>query len=243
MEKRIIARGLLAGALAGVLAFVFARIFIEPVIGRAVGYEDGRGDAEAAISGVHDHAMEVFTRGVQSNIGMGFGVLAFAVAMGALFAVTFVVAYPRFTGLGPRALALVLAAGAFGAVYLVPFLKYPANPPSIGNPDTIRDRTGLYLLMVVLSLALAVGAVWLGRRLSARLGGWGATLAGAAAYVVATAIVETNFPVERDGSRISFPHAKPQIMAVERASLCVNGQHESLRHSLSMSLTVDVETV
>jgi hypothetical protein len=194
MEKRIIARGLLAGALAGVLAFVFARIFIEPVIGRAVGYEDGRGDAEAAISGVHDHAMEVFTRGVQSNIGMGFGVLAFAVAMGALFAVTFVVAYPRFTGLGPRALALVLAAGAFGAVYLVPFLKYPANPPSIGNPDTIRDRTGLYLLMVVLSLALAVGAVWLGRRLSARLGGWGATLAGAAAYVVAIAIVMLVLP-------------------------------------------------
>jgi hypothetical protein len=194
MEKRIIARGLLAGALAGVLAFVFARIFIEPVVGRANGYEQGRGDAEAAISGVHDHGMEVFTRGVQSNIGMGFGVLAFAVAMGALFAVAFVVAHTRFTGLGPGALALVLAAAAFGAVYLVPFLKYPANPPSIGSPDTIRDRTGLYLLMVVLSLALAIGAVWLGRRLSPRLGVWGATSAGAAAYVVAIAIVMLVLP-------------------------------------------------
>ena len=33
--------------------------------------------------------VEVFTRGVQANVGMGFGVLAFSVAMGALFAVVF----------------------------------------------------------------------------------------------------------------------------------------------------------
>ena len=43
MEKRIIARGLLAGALSGVLAFVFAGIFVEPVIGHAIDYKDGRG--------------------------------------------------------------------------------------------------------------------------------------------------------------------------------------------------------
>ena len=45
MEKQIIGRGLLAGALAGLLAFVFARIFCEPVIERAIGYEDGVGEA------------------------------------------------------------------------------------------------------------------------------------------------------------------------------------------------------
>src|SRR3982074_1897977 len=194
MEKRIIARGLLAGALAGVLAFVFARIFIEPVIGRAVGYEDGRGDAEAAISGVHDHAMEVFTRGVQSNIGMGFGVLAFAVAMGALFAVTFVVAYPRFTGLGPRALALVLAAGAFGAVYLVPFLKYPANPPSIGNPDTIQYRTSVYVVLILASVVAMVFTAMLQRRLAERLGGWNATLLAGGIYLVVIALCYAVFP-------------------------------------------------
>jgi hypothetical protein len=213
MEKRIIARGLLAGALAGVLAFVFARIFVEPVVDRAIAYEEGRGDAESAMSGAHEHGMEVFTRGVQANIGMGFGVVAFSVAMGALFAVAFIVAHPRFTGLSPRALALVLAAGAFGAVYLVPFLKYPANPPSIGHEETIRDRTGLYLLAVVLSLALAVGAVWLGGKLSPRLGIWRATLAAAGAYVVAVAIVmvvlppvaETPEPLKDPSGAIIYP--------------------------------------
>ena len=188
MEKRIIARGLLAGALAGVLAFVFARIFVEPVIGRAIDYEDGRSDAEAAM-GAHEHGMEVFTRGVQANIGMGFGVLAFAVAMGALFAVAFVVVYGRVGGLSPRALALLMAAAAFGAICLVPFLKYPANPPSIGDGQTIGDRTGLYLLMVVTSLSLAATAFWLGRRLAPRLGACGATFAATGAYALAMGVV------------------------------------------------------
>jgi len=84
VEKRLIARGLLAGTVAAVLAFLFARLFAEPVIGRAIGYEDGRTDAEEA-HGVHEHGVELFTRGVQSNVGLGFGVLIFGVAMGALF--------------------------------------------------------------------------------------------------------------------------------------------------------------
>ena len=66
---------------------------------------------------------------------------------------------------------------------------------------------------------------------------------GAHEEVVTTAIVETNFLVERDGSGVSFPHPKPQIVAVERASLVMNTEHESLRHSFSLSLTVDVEAI
>ena len=213
MEKRIIWRGLLAGATAGVLAFVFARIFLEPVIGRAIEYEGGRGEVESALSGVHEHEMEMFTRGMQANIGMGFGVLAFAVAMGALFSVAFIVAYARFATASARAQALVLAAGAFAVVYLVPFLKYPANPPSIGDPDTIGKRTGLYLLMIVLSLAFAIAAVWLGRRLLPRLGGWAATLSGIGAYIVVMAVVmlvlppvsEVPQPLLNDQGAIMYP--------------------------------------
>jgi hypothetical protein len=144
---------------------------------------------------------------------MGFGVLAFSVAMGALFAVVFIVAYGRVGVVGPRALSLLLAAGAFGAIYVVPFLKYPANPPSIGHEETIGERTGLYLLMVMLSLALAVAALWLGRRLVPRLGFWGAALSGLGAYIVAIAIVmlvlppvaETPQPLRDPSGAIVYP--------------------------------------
>jgi hypothetical protein len=194
MEKRVIWRGLLAGATAGVVAFVFARIFLEPVIGRAIDYEGGRGEAESAMTGAHEHEMEVFTRGVQANIGMGFGVLAFSVAMGALFSVAFIVAYSRFATASVRAQSLAMAAVAFVVVYFVPFLKYPANPPSIGDPDTIGKRTALYLSMIVLSLAFATAATWLGRWLLPKLGAWGATLSAIGAYILAVAVVMLVLP-------------------------------------------------
>jgi hypothetical protein len=126
VEKRLIARGLMAGLVGAVLAFLFARLFAEPVIGRAIAYEDGRTEAEQA-QGVHEHGTELFTRGVQTGAGLGFGVLIFGVAMGALFAVLFCVAYGRVGGsaesTAPRLLSVQLAAGAFVAVYLVPFVK------------------------------------------------------------------------------------------------------------------------
>jgi predicted cobalt transporter CbtA len=195
MEKQIIGRGLLAGALAGVLAFVYARIFVEPVIDRAIGYEDGIGAAHEAMHGGHGHEhAEVFTRGVQANIGMGFGVLAFGVAMGALFAVVFAVTYGRVGNISARLLSLYVAGGMLLSLYVVPGLKYPANPPAVSLDETIRQRTLLYLLMVVLSAALFVGAVYLGRQLVARLGAWNATLVAAASYVAAIAVVMLILP-------------------------------------------------
>ena len=128
--------------------------------------------------GGHEHGAEVFTRGVQANIGMGFGVLAFSVAMGALFAVVFAVTYGRVGNVSARLLSLYVAGGMLLSLYVVPALKYPPNPPAVSLDETIRQRTLLYLLMVVLSAALFVGAVYLGRQLAARLGAWNATLVG-----------------------------------------------------------------
>jgi predicted cobalt transporter CbtA len=206
VEKRLIARGLLAGAIGAVLAFVFARLCAEPVIGRAIAFEDGRTAAENA-HGVQEHGAELFTRGVQANVGLGFGVLIFGVAMGAVFAVLFCVVYGRAGGIGPQQLSLLLAAGAFVAVYLVPFVKYPPNPPAVGQADTIGARTGWYLVMVLASVVLAIAAVWLARRLAAQLGSWNGRLLAAAAYLVAIAVLmvllptvdETPAPL-RDGS-------------------------------------------
>jgi predicted cobalt transporter CbtA len=193
MEKRLIARGLVAGAIAAVLAFAFARLCAEPVIGRAIAFEDGRTDAEAA-HGVHEHGVDLFTRGVQANVGLGFGVLIFGVAMGALFAVLFCVVYGRVEGVGPQRLSMLLAAAAFVAVYLVPFVKYPPNPPAVGQSDTIGMRTGWYLVMVLASVVLAVAAVMLARRLSIRVGAWNGRLLATGSYLAAIAVVRVVVP-------------------------------------------------
>ena len=199
MEKKLIVRGILAGAIAGLLAFAFARIFAEPVITQAINYESGRDAVVAAIDKaaglpVPDTSPDIFSRTVQANIGIGVGMIAFGAAMGALFAVAYALYLGRVGGVRARTLALLVAGGGFVAMYLVPFIKYPANPPSIGHPETIRQRGELYLVMVVASVALLVLAVWLGQRLKARFGTWNAALIAAAAFAVAIGAVMAILP-------------------------------------------------
>ena len=219
MEKRIIWRGLLAGAVAGVLAFVYAKIFLEPIIGRAIDFEDGTAAAHEAMemaAGGHSHADEggeLFSRGIQSNIGMGLGVFAFSVAMGALFAVVFCVAYGRIANISARALSLLVAGGMLVSLWIVPALKYPSNPPATSVDETIKQRALLYLLMVVLSAALMVAAVYARHVLAPKLGGWNATLAAAGGYILAIVVVmlvlptinETPGPIVDDAGTIVFP--------------------------------------
>ena len=199
MERKLIGRGLLVGALAGLLAFVFARIFAEPQIQAAIDYENGRDAVRATLDKAAGLPAEppgpdIFSRTIQANVGSGVGMVLFGVAMGALFAVVYAVCLGRVGNLRPRTLALLVAGRGFLGIYLVPFLKYPANPPSIGHPETVGARGGLYVLMVVCSLAFLLGAVWLGKRLRSRFGNWSATLLAGAAFIVLIGIVMAVLP-------------------------------------------------
>ena len=177
------------------VAFLFARVFLEPVIDRAIAFEDTMAEMhEHGGHGAHEHGVELFSRGVQANIGMGFGLLVFAAAMGALLAVVFCIAHGRVGAMTGRSLAAVLSAAMLLCAFVIPALKYPPNPPAASLEETLRQRTLLYLLMVAISAALLVAAVYLGRRLSARLGVWNATVAAAGAYVVAIGIVMALLP-------------------------------------------------
>ncbi|GAA4502993.1 CbtA family protein [Actinoallomurus oryzae] len=166
MERRFIVRGLLVGAIGGILAFVFARIFAEPQIQAAIDYESGRDAAQALLdraAGITPEAAgsDLFSRTVQANVGIGAGVIVFGAAMGGLYVVAYLLACGRTGNLRPRTLALLVALGGFLGFYLIPFVKYPANPPAIGHEETIRARGGLYLLMVGFSIAFLVLAVLL----------------------------------------------------------------------------------
>jgi hypothetical protein len=96
--------------------------------------------------------------------------------------------------LGPRATSALLAAVGFIAVYVAPTLKYPANPPSVGLPETIGMRTGLYFAMILISLAAMIAAGMLRNRLSPHLGGWNSALIAAGAYIVVIAVVAFALP-------------------------------------------------
>ena len=192
-------RGLLAGALAGLVTFGFAWSLGEPVIEAAIEYEGARAAAREALNAaaglpVEPAGPELVGRGVQSSLGLGLGLVMFGLAMGALLAVAFSLAWGRVAGLRPRVLALLLAVAGFVTIYLVPFLKYPVNPPAIGHEDTIGARTGLFLVMVLGSVLAALAGGWLGRALTGRLGGWNATLAGLLGFAVLVGVLMAVLP-------------------------------------------------
>jgi len=199
MEKRLILRGLLAGAVGGLLAFAFSRIFAEPQIQRAIDYEAGRDAAQEALDRAagaaieHAHA-DPFSRAVQGNVGIGVALILFGLTMGAIFAVGYAICLGRTGRIRARNLAVLVAGGGFLTLYLVPFVKYPANPPAVGHDDTIQLRSSFYLLMVVCSVLFLILTVWLGRRLQARFGTWNATLIAGGVFVAATGIVMLLLP-------------------------------------------------
>lgn len=188
MEKRLILRGVAAGGVAGLVCFVFTRIFAEPVIQAAINYQNARDTAQAALNkaaGVAPPAAgpDIFSRTIQADVGAGFGLILFGAAMGALFAVAYILVGRRVR-VTPRILALLVGAAGFIGMYMVPFLKYPANPPSIGNPATIHQRGSLYLAVVTISIAALILAFMAGERLLHRLGPWNAVLLAGTGYAV-----------------------------------------------------------
>jgi hypothetical protein len=191
---------MLLGVLAGVLCFGFLKLVGEPPVERAIAFETQREKTEAP---AHAHAApgtpkeeppELVSRATQAGLGLFVGVVVYDAAFGGLFALAFALAYGRIGDLSPRATAAVLAAGAFVAAYLMPLLKYPPNPPSVGEAETIGMRTGLYFSMIALSLAAMVSAGMLRRRLYPRLGGWNAALAAGAAYLIAMVVIVLALP-------------------------------------------------
>jgi len=189
MVGHLLLRGMLVGVVAGLLAFGFARIFGEPQIDRAIAFEEQMSKAKGEAA-----EPELVSRETQAGLGLFTGVVVYGAALGGLFSLVFAFVYGRVGGLGPRATAALLALGGFFAIVLIPEIKYPANPPSVGEPESIGYRTELFLLMLAISVAALVLAVMLARQLRARCGAWNAALIAGAAFVALIAIVQYMLP-------------------------------------------------
>lgn len=187
MIRTLLVWGLLAGLGGGLLATGFSEVAGEPAVNQAIAFESS---SAAAAGEPHEHA--IVSRGAQRTVGLLTAAIVYGVSVGGLFALAFAFAYGRIGRASPARTALWLAAGAFVVVFLVPFLKYPANPPSVGDPDTIGRRTELYLAMIVCSLLAALAALRVRAWLAARRDPTTATVVAGVSYlavVVAAALI------------------------------------------------------
>ncbi len=189
MVGNLLLRGMIVGVVAGLLAFGFARVFGEPAVEHAIALEEAASQAKGEAP-----EPELVSREVQAGLGLFTGLVTFGAALGGLFSLAFPFAHGRLTSLSPRATAGLLALAGFVTLVLVPALKYPPNPPAVGDPETIGLRTQLYFAMLVFSLAGAVLAVAVGKRFRPALGVWNAALLGVVVYAAAVILLQLALP-------------------------------------------------
>lgn len=199
MVRALLIRGMLVGIVAGLLSFGFLKIYGEPQVAVAVAFETQQDLAKESGANPNgtpvEHHDELVSRNVQAGLGLFTAVMVYCTAFGGLFALAFAFAYGRTPGMfTPQAMALLLASAGFVAVYLVPSLKYPANPPSVGDAQTIGMRTALYFIMIAVSIAALIGAIALKRLVVARFGDWNATVIVAAYYIAIVVIAGLLLP-------------------------------------------------
>jgi predicted cobalt transporter CbtA len=90
--------------------------------------------------------------------------------LGALFGVVFALTRNSIPGSNNKKKALILAGVMLLVIYIVPALKYPANPPAVGDPETIYYRESLYITILTISGLSALGLAFLYRKLGDKKG-------------------------------------------------------------------------
>lgn len=152
-----VARGAVAGLVGGAVSALMLWVAVQPSIQQAIDLEDAAGDGHShgGAGAVGDNEGELVSRTTQM-----IGGTITVIVVGVLFGIAFAIAYARLknrlpgeTDLGR---SMSLATLAFAVLGLLPALKLPANPPGVGDPSTVTERTLIYLLTVLLGALLVV---------------------------------------------------------------------------------------
>lgn len=204
-------RGLVAGAVGGAAAAVFIRFVTETQIGFALDFED------AAALGTPAGDPAEFSRSTQYWGGMAAAVLYGAV-VGLALAVAVAALHHRVRAHTEFGRVARVATAAFVAIVLLPGLKYPPNPPAVGDPDTVGERTRLFLSLMGASILIVFAAWFLWEYLTERE--WdgaprAAAVGGAFAAVVALAFVV--WPPSPDAIAPPDNEAAPALRIAEDA--------------------------
>ena len=132
----------MSGAIAGTILGVINQALVEPYIDRAISIETQNAIKEGeVVDPIELQNYRLWQKGGEIAAGTILGM-----SFGALFGIVFV--YSRSLLL-PHSnsnirKAIVLAGIMWFVLFLVPALKYPANPPAVGDPETIYYREALY---------------------------------------------------------------------------------------------------
>jgi len=221
--RSVIGWAVVCGVAAGLVAATYFSIAGEPAIDDAIAIEEalaGAGDTAADAEAGHsdDDGVEI-SRSTQRGVGLFSGYAVFGGAFGVLLALASLTL--RGDWLDPFRRVAVAGTTLAGAVTVVPWFKYPPNPPAVGDPDTAGTRQGWYLLLIAVAGLVLAGAAHLSARL--RRAGW-PVARRVAAVGGATAVVLGGVLAGLPASDVAIPVEMPTslIWRFRTASLVGN---------------------
>jgi predicted cobalt transporter CbtA len=159
---------LLSGCFAGIIHGLTNLAIVEPYLDEAIGIEN----QNLFASGEEKDSPEFWVEySAYRDWQKGGQVLAGAIlgtSIGALFGIVFAYSRQVLPGQHNVKKSLVLAGIMWFTIYFIPFLKYPANPPTVGDAETVVLRSILFLSFIAISGFGAVGFYQLYKKLESR---------------------------------------------------------------------------
>jgi predicted cobalt transporter CbtA len=144
---------LFSGAIAGIVLGLTNQAIVEPFIDKAISIETQRHIARGeTVDMAQQSQYRIWQKG-----GEVVAAALYGISLSALFGIVFVYSRRSLLGFNNKRKALFLAAIMFFVIFLIPALKYPANPPAVGNPATIYYREMLYVGFIAVSGFSALG--------------------------------------------------------------------------------------
>jgi len=142
---------LVSGALAGLVHGTINFALVEPYLDQAIGLENeslfASGDAEDTLEFWAEYeSYRIWQKSGQVLAGVILGL-----AMGSLFGIVYALSRNSLPGKNDVIKSVILAGIMWLTIYIIPFLKYPANPPTVGDGETVMLRAILYVSFIVLS--------------------------------------------------------------------------------------------
>lgn len=159
---------LLAGCSAGVIHGLVNLVLVEPYLDRAIGIENLHMFASGKTKDTPQFWAEYYSYRAWQKGGQLLAGAILGTSIGALYGIVFGYSKNSLPGSSIAKKALVLAAIMWITLYLIPFAKYPANPPTVGDPETIVLRQTLYVAYIAISGFGALGFYQLYKRLKSR---------------------------------------------------------------------------
>jgi hypothetical protein len=148
---------LVSGFVAGVIHGTVNLVIVEPYLDEAIEIENQNLFATGLAEDTPQFWAEYSSYRDWQKSGQLLAGGILGMSIGALFGIVF--AYSRNSLPKGHTLkkTFVLAAIMWLTIFIIPFLKYPANPPTVGDVDTVVLRSILYLSFIAISGFSAVG--------------------------------------------------------------------------------------